>query len=371
MMGKAAYLYRHVASYRGEPLRSVRSARDGKAVTVIGCAHADHMTGYEKHDLLVLAFWVLVVIPIWAEITFFPTYWVSGITKVHIPDDVVRAGFGLAAIGAVVGGLFGVGFTQLAAGQADHQLWINSAGDAALFLLPAVAIIYCSGLLLLRGGSITPDHQRESDRLGPTAWSQQIRWLRAEPYLTVGEQRDLLHYANELTAAAEIDQVYRAIIRGGLCGFWTFMRFYFGDKVFRAHNGMRLRIACCCGAAVMASAGIVWVLAGTWFSSQVIVPCTLAEILVWLVMRWFYERIRLTHMAKARRTAAHEINNLAKKKLRLPTEVPAMTNGKRDIRKILLSVKGGVLLGKINLRRRRAAAATGSAEASPCCIADQ
>jgi hypothetical protein len=46
------------------------------------------MTAHEKHDLLVVALWVLVVIPIWAEVFLYPAYRVAAVTEPHEPPRV-------------------------------------------------------------------------------------------------------------------------------------------------------------------------------------------------------------------------------------------------------------------------------------------
>jgi hypothetical protein len=64
-----------------------------------------NMTVHQKHDLLITALLVLVIIPLWAEVILYPAFRVAGTTEVHIPNDVLRVGLGLAATGAISGAL--------------------------------------------------------------------------------------------------------------------------------------------------------------------------------------------------------------------------------------------------------------------------
>lgn len=70
------------------------------------------MTAHEKHDLLVAVISLFIIIPLLAGIPLGCAYWTSA-KSVHIPDDVRKAGLGLAGLSAVGGGVVGAGFTDL------------------------------------------------------------------------------------------------------------------------------------------------------------------------------------------------------------------------------------------------------------------
>lgn len=319
------------------------------------------MTVHEKHDLLVVALWVLVVIPIWAEVFLYLAYRVAAATEPHIPNDVLRVGLGLAAISAVMGGLFGLGFGALTAiGQAHHELWIVSVGNAVLFLLPGVAFITAPGLIILRRGFLPLNRRRERDQLGPSAWCHEVRRLQLEPYITTHEKQRACCYAARLSASAEGNRRDLAQIRDNLRGFGVFLHLYFGDKDYRIRNNVRLGAVVCFGIAVTVVTGAVWLLAGTWFSARVIAPFVSGEILLWLVLRWRYERVRLNHIAEARDSAASEIGHLTEKKLRLNPETLARPTEYTAMRARTFRTATGILCGRVSLSRRSRLRKSGS-----------
>jgi hypothetical protein len=159
----------------------------------------------------------------------------------------------------------------------------------------------------------------------------------------------LYAYAAELDASSRDNQSDFEKIRSNVLGFGRFLCLYFGDKGFRVRNNVHLGAACTCGLALIAAAGSVWLLAGTWFSSRVIAPFVAAEIILWLFLRWRYERIHLKHMAKARNSAASEIRRLASKKLRLSTEALVRPTGHADMRRTALSAVRAIRFAWINM----------------------
>ena len=128
---------------------------------------------------------------------------------------------------------------------------------------------------------------------------------------------------------------------------------YFGDKDYRIRNNVRLGMVACFGIAVTAAAGAVWLLAGTWFSSQVIAPFVSGEILLWLVLRWRYERVRLKHMAEARDSAASEIYALTEKKLYLSPEAVVRNTEYTNMTARTPRIVTSILFGRVSLSRRR------------------
>lgn len=304
------------------------------------------MNALEKHNLLVTALLGLVILPACMEIILYPAYRIAAAIEVHIPSDVIRSGPVLAGISAVLGGLVGIGVGWVGAtGQTSYASWAVTVSCGILLILLGGAIFSVLSLLVLRRGFLPSGSRQKREWLGPATWWYTIRRLQAEPYVTATEQQDYFCYAAELMMLAEHNQEDSLKIADALSGFGTFLYLYFGNKEFRDRNGVRLPAVCCCGLAVVIASSAVWLLAGTWFSSEIILPAVLAEIFLWILLRWRYERVRLINMASARRSAADDIRHLAIKKLRLQQGTPVRATGSRDLTATALSAAAGIAIG--------------------------
>jgi hypothetical protein len=268
----------------------------------------------QKHDLLMIVLSLFVLTPVATAPFLYNAYRVAAKAP-QIPDDVLKAGPGLAGLSAIGGGVVGAGFTEIIASSAQGSFADGLAKMASgiILMLLGGSAIATGGILIMRGGFRATSQRQDRHRLGLAALGYESRRLSLQPYLTAIERVRYLELSDHAMALeTNIRKDYRKI-HSGWPGFAAFARMYISDKDYRKRNDIHTRVTAICFLAVAVVICATWWCANS--SPALVIACLVtAEPLAWAALRWRYERIRLKHLAEAFSKTAAELRLLSKKK---------------------------------------------------------